>query len=59
MTFEQGSCLGDGQTEAEGVSSQVGRGDALLWRMPPISYLTCSNRLEHDDLIFDAFRLSQ
>ena len=33
-----GVCLGDGQTEAEGVPSQCGRGDALLWRMPP--YLT-------------------
>ena len=31
-------CLGDGQTEAEGVLSQDGRGDALLRRMPP--YLT-------------------
>ena len=29
-----GVCLGDGQTEAEGVPSQGGRGDALLWRMP-------------------------
>ena len=33
-----GVCLGDGQTEAEGVPSQGGRGDALLRRMPP--YLT-------------------
>ena len=33
-----GVCLGDGQTEAEGVPSQGGRGDALLRRMP--SYLT-------------------
>ena len=33
-----GVCLGDGQTEAEGVPSQGGRGDALLPRMPP--YLT-------------------
>ena len=31
-------CLGDGQTDAEGVPSQGGRGDALLRRMPP--YLT-------------------
>ena len=31
-------CLSDGQTEAEGVPSQGGRGDALLRRMPP--YLT-------------------
>ena len=31
-----GVCLGDGQTEAEGVRSQGGRGDALLRRMPPI-----------------------
>ena len=30
--------MGDGQTEAEGVPSQGGRGDALLRRMPP--YLT-------------------
>ena len=30
-----GVCLGDGQTEAEGVPSQGGRGDALLRRMPP------------------------
>ena len=30
--------LGDGQTEAEGVPSKDGRGDALLRRMPP--YLT-------------------
>ena len=28
-----GVCLGDGQTEAEGVPSQGGRGDALLRRM--------------------------
>ena len=28
-------CLGDGQTEAERVPSQDGRGDALLRRMPP------------------------
>ena len=33
-----GVCLGDGQTEAEGVPSQGGRGDALLRRMSP--YLT-------------------
>ena len=33
-----GVCLGDGQTEAEGVPSQGGRGDALLGRMP--LYLT-------------------
>ena len=30
-----GVCLGDGQTETEGVPSQGGRGDALLRRMPP------------------------
>ena len=30
-----GVCLGDGQTEAEGVPSQGGRGDALLRRMSP------------------------
>ena len=35
---DTGACLGDGQTEAEGVPSQGGRGDALLQRMPP--YLT-------------------
>ena len=29
-----GVCLGDGQTEVEGVPSQGGRGDALLRRMP-------------------------
>ena len=28
-------CLGDGQTEAEGLPSQDGRDDALLRRMPP------------------------
>ena len=33
-----GVCLGDGQTEAEGVPAQGGRGDALLRRMHP--YLT-------------------
>ena len=33
-----GVCLGDGQTEAEGVPSQGGRGDARLQRTPP--YLT-------------------
>ena len=33
-----GVFLGDGQTEAEGVPSQGGRGDALLRRMAP--YLT-------------------
>ena len=33
-----GVCLGDGQTQAEGVPSQVGRGDVLFRRMPP--YLT-------------------
>ena len=31
-------CLGDGQTGAEGVPSQGGRGDTLLRRMTP--YLT-------------------
>ena len=36
-----GVCQGDGQTEAEGVPSQDGRGDALLRRMPPyLTYLT-------------------
>ena len=35
-----GVCLGDGQTEAEGVPSQDGRGDAVLRRMPPIPDLT-------------------
>ena len=35
-------CLGDGQTEAGGVPSQGGRGDALLRRMPP--YLTRMSR---------------
>ena len=30
-----GVCPGDGQTEAEGLPSQVGRVDALLRRMPP------------------------
>ena len=33
-----GVCLGDGQTAAEWVPSQGGRGDALLRRMSP--YLT-------------------
>ena len=31
-----GVCLGDGQTEPEGVPSQGGRCDALLRRMSPI-----------------------
>ena len=31
-------CLGDGKTEAGGIPSQGGRGDAVLRRMPP--YLT-------------------
>ena len=35
-----GVCLGDGQTEAEGVPSHGGRGDALLRRMPPYLTLT-------------------
>ena len=35
-----GVCLGDCQTEAEGVTSQGGRGDALLRRMPPTPDLT-------------------
>ena len=36
---------GDGQTEAEGIQSQDGRGDALLRRMPPyLTYLTQSAR---------------
>ena len=30
-----GVCLGDGQTETEGVLLQGGCGDALLWRIPP------------------------
>ena len=33
-----GDCLGDGQTETEGVPSQGGRGDALPRRIHP--YLT-------------------
>ena len=36
-----GVCLGDGQTEAEGVPSLGRRGDALLRRMPPIPGLIC------------------
>ena len=32
---EPGVCLGDCQTEVEGVASQGGRSDALLRRMPP------------------------
>ena len=35
-----GACLDDGQSEAEAIPSQGGRGDALLQRMPPISDLT-------------------
>ena len=35
-----GVCLVDGQTEAEGVPSQGGRGDAPLRRMPPYLTLT-------------------
>ena len=35
-----GVCVGDGQTEADGVPSRGGRGDALLRSMPPIPYLT-------------------
>ena len=36
-----GVCLGDGQTEAEGVPSQGGCDDALLRRIPPyLTYLT-------------------
>ena len=34
--------LGDGQTEAEGVSSQVGRGNAVLRCMSP--YLTLETK---------------
>ena len=30
-----GVCLGDGQTEVEGVPSQLGPADSLLGRMPP------------------------
>ena len=33
-------CLGDGQTEAERVPLEGGRGDALLRRMPPHLTLT-------------------
>ena len=29
----RGNCMGDGQTEAEGVLSRCGRGDSLLRRM--------------------------
>ena len=32
-----GVCLGDGQTEAQGVPSQGGCGHALLRRMPPVT----------------------
>ena len=39
-----GVCLGDGLTDAEGVSSQDGRGDALLRRQPP--YLTWQSYIE-------------
>ena len=46
-----GVCLGDDQTEAEGVPSQGGRGDALLRRMPP--YLTCESNVKNLDwLVF-------
>ena len=36
-----GVCVGDGQTETEGVPSQGGRGDALLRRT--LSHLTLSS----------------
>ena len=35
MGFGPGVRLGHGQTEAEGVTSQDERGDALLRRIPP------------------------
>ena len=35
-----GVCLGDGQTEAEGLPSQCGCGDSLLRRTPPYLTLT-------------------
>ena len=41
-----GVCLGNGQTEAEGVPSVRGRGDALLRRMPP--YLTGPESQPHN-----------
>ena len=43
--YGAGVCLGDGQTEAEGVPSQGGRDDALLRRMPP--YLTWPGLITH------------
>ena len=36
--YGHGVCLGDGQTEVEGVLSQGGRGDTLLGRI--LSYVT-------------------
>ena len=67
-----GVCLGDGQTEAEKVPSQSGRGDALLRRLPP--YLTLlssfrtlgfnvkivSNRALHFKILFfiDSFNMN-
>ena len=40
---ESGVCMDNGQTEAEGVPSQGGRGDALHRRMSP--YLALTARL--------------
>ena len=40
-------CLGGCQTEAEGVPSQGGRGDALLRPMP--QYMTCSKSILNMD----------
>ena len=51
-----GVCLGDGQTEDEGVPSQGGRGDALLRRMPPYMTLTLFSSVNYFsfriDLVF-------
>ena len=45
---EPAVCLGDGQTEADEVPSQGGRGGAPLRRMPP--YLTFPDRTRATDL---------
>ena len=42
--------LNDGETDVEGILSQIGPGDALLWRMRPYLTLTCEQSLSETQI---------
>ena len=50
-----GICLGDGQTETEGVPSQGERSDALLRLMPPYLTWTVNELITYNGLFLDMY----